>query len=140
MRVIATAAVLMTCTTAFADDSFYFVAGVTYVDPRLEAQKLQVNTSGLASIVGVTVPTLADSGVAVDPATIPAGISGYTLPWRDRRLSTETMIGVPMTMKLKATGKLANESLAPMAFGFIPTGIPPLGSELGEANAVPPMI
>ena len=139
MRVIAIAAVLVACTSAVADSGFYFVGGVTYVNPRLEAQKLEVDASGLATVAGVMVPTLADSGVAVDPATIPGGIVGYTLPWLDRELSIEAPLAAPVTMKLEATGKLANESLAPMAFGFIPTGIPPLGSELGKANAIPPM-
>jgi outer membrane protein W len=138
MRVIGIAVLLMLCTPASADN-FYFVGGVTYVNPRLEAQKLDVSSSGLATLAGINLPTLADSGVEVDPATIPGGIIGYTLPWLDRRLSIEAPIAMPVTMKLKATGKLANESLAPMVFG-IPTGIPPLGPELGEANAIPPII
>jgi outer membrane protein W len=42
-------------------------------------------------------------------------------------------------VKLKATGTLKNESLAPMALG-IPTGVPPLGEELGTATAAPPTL
>src|SRR5688500_18121609 len=38
-----------------------------------------------------------------------------------------------------ATGTIANESIAPMALG-IPTGVPALGDELGEAKAAPPVV
>jgi outer membrane protein len=43
-------------------------------------------------------------------------------------------------MKFEATGTLANQSLAPTALGVIPTGIPALGPELGEATLVPPVV
>jgi outer membrane protein W len=49
------------------------------------------------------------------------------------------MVGVPVNMKIGVTGKLANESLAPDAAGT-PTGIPPLGPDLGEATVMPPMV
>jgi outer membrane protein W len=39
-------------------------------------------------------------------------------------------------VKFEATGTLATESIAPTALG-IPTGVGPLGPELGEASAIP---
>src|SRR5690606_36019798 len=45
-------------------------------------------------------------------------------------------VGLPFTVRFEATGTLANESIAPDALG-IPTGVGPLGPELGEAKAVP---
>lgn len=43
------------------------------------------------------------------------------------------------TVKFKATGTLANDSIAPSALG-IRTGVMPVGSELGEAMAAPPQL
>jgi len=61
------------------------------------------------------------------------------VPGMRGRLSVETMLGAPVGLKIEATGKLASESLAPEAAG-VPTGIPPLGRELGEAMIAPPMV
>jgi outer membrane protein W len=46
---------------------------------------------------------------------------------------------MPSKSKFKATGALANESLAPTFMG-LPTGIEPLGSDIGEATFAPPML
>ena len=73
------------------------------------------------------------------PLTVPAVIVGYVLPVLGDRLSIETVLGVPFTVKFRATGTLADMSIAPTALG-IPTGVPPLGSELGEAEAAPPVV
>jgi outer membrane protein W len=67
---------------------------------------------------------------------IPAAIVGYVLPTASRRWSVEGVLGPPFTVKFEATGTLATTSLAPTALG-IPTGVGPLGSDLGEATAVP---
>ena len=55
------------------------------------------------------------------------------------RWSLETVLGVPFTVKFQATGTLANKSIAPTALG-IPTGVRPLGPDLGEAKAAPPLV
>jgi outer membrane protein W len=64
---------------------------------------------------------------------------GYVLPTASRRWSLETVLGAPFTVKFKATGTLANKSIAPTALG-IPTGVGPLGPELGETKALPPVV
>ncbi|MFT3699314.1 MAG: OmpW family outer membrane protein [Kofleriaceae bacterium] len=79
------------------------------------------------------------SGASVDSATVFAAIVGYRLPWLNHKLSLETVLGLPFKVKFKATGTLATDSIAPTALG-IPTGVGPLGSELGEATAAPIMV
>jgi outer membrane protein len=79
------------------------------------------------------------SGATVNSATIPGLIVGYVLPWKNGRMSVETVLGPPFTVKFKATGTLANMSIAPTALG-LPTGVGPLGPELGEAKALPPVV
>jgi outer membrane protein W len=117
----------------------YFRAGGALVAPMTSSRELQLaDVNGPASLAVQNGP-IAGSGATVDSATIPAIIVGYTLPTRGRRWSLETVLGTPFTVKFEATGTLANMSIAPTALG-IPTGIGPLGRELGEAKAVPPIL
>ena len=119
--------------------SFYVWGGVAHVAPLASSRELELaDVDGAASLAVQNGP-IAGSGAAISSATIPALIVGYVLPVAQRRLALETVLGVPFTVKFRATGTLANESLAPMALG-IPTGVPPLGSELGEAKAAPPVV
>src|SRR5262249_51612354 len=94
------------------------------------------NVDGPASLSVQNGP-IAGSGASINSATIFSVIVGYVLPVADGKLSVETILGLPFTMKFQATGTLANESIAPYALGMVPTGVPALGSELGEAKAVP---
>jgi len=118
---------------------FYVRAGVATVAPVTSSQEMELSdVNGPASLAVQNGP-IAGSGATVDSATIPAAILGYVLPIASRRWSIETVLGVPFTVKFKATGTLASTSIAPTALG-IPTGVGPLGSELGEAKAVPPVL
>jgi outer membrane protein W len=96
------------------------------------------DVDGAASLAIQNGP-IAGSGATVGSATVPALILGYKLPFLNDRLSLETVLGLPFEVKFKATGTLRDESLAPMALG-IPTGVPPLGEDLGTAKAAPPMV
>jgi outer membrane protein W len=118
---------------------FYVRAGVAYVDPLSTSGPLTLaNVDGPASLAVQNGP-IAGSGATIESTTIPAMIIGYVLPrWNDR-IAIESILGPPLTVKLRATGTLANQSIAPSALG-IPTGIMPLGPELGEAKAVPPVL
>jgi outer membrane protein W len=114
----------------------YVRAGVAHVAPLSASRELELaDVDGAASLAVQNGP-IAGSGATVGSATIPAMIVGYKLT---SRWSLETVLGVPFTVKFKATGTLANESIAPMALG-IPTGVPALGEDLGEAKAVPPLV
>ena len=117
----------------------YVRAGVAVIKPLSVSREMELaDVDGAASLAIQNGP-IEGSGAAVGSAAIPALIIGYKLPvWNDR-LSIETVLGLPFEVKLKATGTLANESLAPMALG-IPTGVQPLGEELGTATAAPPTL
>lgn len=118
---------------------FYFRAGVAHIAPLASSRPLELaDVDGPASLAVQNGP-IAGSGSDVSSATIPAITVGYKLPVGGGRLSIETVLGLPFTVKFRATGTLANESIAPTALG-IPTGVPPLGSELGEAKAAPPTL
>ncbi len=116
----------------------YFRAGAALVAPISSSKELTLaDVHGPASLAIHNGP-IAGSGASVESATIPAVIIGLVLPFGSRRWSLETILGVPFTVKFKATGTLANMSIAPTALG-LPTGVGPLGPELGEAKAVPPL-
>ena len=118
-----------------------YVRGVFgHVDPRVSARDLQLDASGLAGAVVGDGP-IDDAGVTVNGSNrpMPTAIVGYVVPGLRGRLSVETVVGAPFGLKIEATGRLRNESLAPEAAG-IPTGIPPLGRELAEATIAPPMV
>jgi outer membrane protein W len=118
---------------------FYVRVGGAIIKPVTSSRELELaDVNGPASLAVQNGP-IAGSGATVDSATIPAVILGYVLPTASRRWSLETVLGVPFTVRFQATGTLANMSIAPTALG-IPTGIGPLGTELGEAKAVPPIL
>ena len=126
--------------TAHADpmdpDRFYVRAGVALIDPLSTSKPMELaDVDGPASLAIQNGP-IAGSGATVDSAAAFALIVGYRLPYMNHKLSVETILGLPFTVKFKSTGSLANDSIAPTALG-IPTGVGPLGPELGEAKAAP---
>ncbi len=115
---------------------FYLRAGVAHVAPLSTSRELELtDIDGPASLAIQNGP-IAGSGASINSATLAALVVGLRL---SERWSLETVLGLPFTVRFSATGTLANESIAPMALG-IPTGVPPLGEELGEAKAAPPMV
>ena len=117
----------------------YVRAGAVFIQPLSSSKPLELaNLSGPASLALSNGP-IAGSGATIGSAWTPGLIIGYVLPkWHDR-FAIETILGLPFTVKFQATGTLANQSLAPTVLG-LPTGVMPLGSELGEAQAVPPVV
>ncbi len=114
----------------------YIRGGIAHVAPLSQSRELELaDIDGPASLAVQNGP-IAGSGSTVSSATIPAILIGYRIR---ERVSLETVIGMPFTVKFKATGTLRDMSIAPSALG-IPTGVPPLGEELGEAKAAPPLI
>ena len=117
----------------------YVRAGVAQLTPLSSSRPMELaDVDGPASLALKNGP-IEGSGASVSSATIFSMIVGYQLPWKDGRLSVETILGLPFTVKFKATGTLANESIAPTALG-LPTGVGPLGPEMGEAKAIPPVV
>lgn len=137
-------ALCLAASTAHAEraltyERLYFRAGILHISPQSDSRELELSgVHGPASLALMDGP-IAGSGAALEPMTIPAVIAGYTLPMLGDRLSLETVLSTPLHVKFKATGTLADMSIAPDALG-IPTGVPALGSELGEADAAPPLV
>jgi outer membrane protein W len=120
-------------------DRFYVRGGLLHVAPMSDSRELVLSdVRGPASLALMDGP-VRGSGAAVDPMTMPAVIVGYLLPALGDRLAVETVLAPPLHLRFRATGTLANESIAPEALG-IPTGVPALGPELGEADAAPPVV
>jgi outer membrane protein W len=119
-------------------NELYIVAGVAHVDARVASGGLQLDPTGLASIAAMPGPV--GGSVVSDPSNLIAGMIGFAPAALRGHVAFETVIGIPKTTQLRATGDLATKSLAPTALGIIPTGIPPLGEQLGEAKAFPPMV
>lgn len=116
--------------------SLYVRLGGALVAPVAQSREMELaDVNGTASLAVANGP-IRGSGASVDSALIPAAIVGVVLPTASRRWSSELVLGIPFTVKFKATGTLADTSIAPMALG-IPTGVGPLGSDLGEAKAIP---
>jgi len=115
---------------------FYVRAGVAHIAPLEQSRPMELSdVDGPASLALQNGP-IEGSGATVSSATIPGIIVGYVLPVGGDKLSVETILGLPFTVTFQATGTLATESLAPTALG-LPTGVSPLGPDLGTAKAVP---
>jgi outer membrane protein W len=132
-------AILLAAGSAHAEpiyERLYARAGVARIQPLTQSHELELsNVSGPASLA-VTNGPIAGSGAAIDGTTIPAVIVGFAI---DDHFALETVLGAPFTVTFRATGTLATQSIGPMALG-IPTGVPPIGSELGSAKAAPPLV
>lgn len=123
---------------AHADErkKFYFRAGVAVVAPLESSNEMELDgVDGPASLAIQDGP-IEGSGATVSNAVAFAATIGWNTPYLNNRLAIETIIGIPFTLTFEATGTLANESLAPTALD-LPTGVMPLGPELGEAKALP---
>jgi outer membrane protein W len=117
----------------------YLRLGGALVKPLSSSREMELaDIDGPASLAVQNGP-IAGSGATIGSATIPAAIVGWVLPTASRRWSLEAVLGTPFTVTFQATGTLANRSIAPTALG-IPTGVGPLGTKLGEAQAIPPVI
>lgn len=114
----------------------YVRAGVAHIAPLSQSRELELADIDGAASLAVQNGPIEGSGATVGSANAFAMTVGYKIR---PRIGLEIVLGLPFTVKFKATGTLANESIAPMALG-IPTGVPALGSEIGEAKAAPPVI
>jgi outer membrane protein W len=114
----------------------YLRAGIVHVAPLEQSRELELaDVDGPASLAVQNGP-IAGSGSSISSATVPGLIIGYRIR---PRWALETVLGIPFTVKFKATGTLRDMSIAPTALG-IPTGVPAIGEELGEAKAAPPTL
>jgi len=134
-----TAAHAETPKTLITYKRLYVRGGVLHIEPLSKSRELELSdVHGPASLAVMDGP-IEGSGATLDPLTIPAVIAGYTLPVLHDRLSLETVLSTPIHVRFRATGTLADMSIAPEALG-LETGVPALGSSLGEADAAPPIV
>lgn len=119
---------------------FYFRAGALFVIPTGKSQPVELaNVQGPAELSVKNGP-INGSYVTMGINAMPALTIGYALPFWQRQLSIETILALPFEMTMHAGGTLATQSLAPYALGNLPTGVPPLGDELGKIKVLPPVL
>ena len=120
--------------------TIYARAGVLHVAPNATSgERVLSDVAGPARLAVDNGP-IAGSSAAMGGVTTPALIVGYAVEVGGGELGLETVLAPPVTFELRAEGTVAEESLAPTVLGTVPTGIPPLGSELGETKALPPVV
>jgi outer membrane protein len=121
-------------------EGFRFRLGALYVAPTGKGREVQMtNMTGMAKLSLKEGP-IAGSTSSLGATLLPALIVGYALPFLDRQLSIETILAPPITQKMTLGGTIATTSIAPTALGSLPTGVPPLGTELGEVKTLPPIV
>jgi outer membrane protein W len=149
MRHLLALVLLLSSGAALADGSWldggpygvHFRVGGLSVVPTAHGGPVELsNVSGPARLSGLADGPIAGSSTRVGKALMVAAIVGYAPPILNRQLSFETILALPFKQKLYAGGTLANESLAPNALGSLPTGVPPLGSEIGEVTVLSPVL
>lgn len=114
---------------------WYFRAGLAHVEPRISSSGMELQPEGITRLATPMEPV--QGGVESSPTNVYAAILGVAPAALGGYVGFETIIAVPKKAKLRAYGDLADKSLAPTALDLVPTGIPPLGEELGEAMAAP---
>ena len=125
---------VLLATPAQADKRLYVRIGGAHIAALTQSRELELSDVDGAASLAVENGPIEGSGARVNSATVPAVTVGYRL---SRRVSIETVLGIPFTMAFEATGTLATESIAPMVLGGIETGVPALGPQLGEAKVAP---
>lgn len=119
----------------------YFRLGGLYIAPTGRSREVEFqNVSPMAQLSGLSDGPIAGSWVSMGSNVMAAATIGYSLPFLNRQLSVETILAAPFTMKMNAGGTLASTSLAPVALGVLPTGVQALGTDLGEATVLPPVL
>ena len=119
---------------------FYFRAGYTLLAPDSSSSTVNLSNVGGPASLAIDNGPIAGSGASVEAVDFPSVILGWQMPWGDGNWALETVLALPLTVEFKADGALANTSIAPYALGNIPTGVPALGTEFGEAKVLPPVV
>ncbi len=134
--------------SAFAEGSWldtlhglrFRLGGMSVVPTGSGGEVQLANVTGAARLSGLSDGPIAGSSTRLGNALMPALIIGYAPPILNHQLSVETILALPVKQKLYAGGTLATRSIAPSALGSLPTGVPPLGTELGEVTSLPPVV
>ncbi len=119
---------------------FYFRAGYTLLAPDSSSSEVTLSNVGGIAELAISDGPIEGSGAAVEETDFPSVIVGWQLPWGNGQWAVETILALPLTVEFTTTGTLQSESIAPFALGNIPTGVPALGEEFGEAKVLPPVV
>lgn len=119
---------------------FYFRAGYTLLAPDSSSNEVTLSNVGGPADLAIDNGPIEGSGATVEPVDFPSVVLGWQLPWGDGNWALETILALPLTVEFKTDGTLATDSIAPLALNAIPTGVPPLGDEFGEAKVLPPVV
>ncbi len=118
----------------------YLRANILHLEPRASSDEVVLSqVEGLAALSLDNGP-VAGSGNDLESATVPTMTVGVYLPWLDGRIAIETILAAPITVHVNNTGTLANEALGEPVLGILPTGVPPLGKNLGTIKFLPPTL
>ncbi|WP_084188343.1 OmpW/AlkL family protein [Salinisphaera hydrothermalis] len=102
------------------------------------------NATGLAAqAFGPGGSDLAHTGSSAGNLTTLGAVLGLYLPKTGHHLAVEVQLAPPLKLDFQTSGDAVDKSLAPTALngangGSIPTGVPPLGKNLGTFKALPP--
>jgi len=127
--------------TAFAESAddgplFYLNFGVTEIDLSSSSGEIELSELDFATSLALNEGPVDGSGIALTGDTQPTINIGYNFK-KMPGVSFETALGLPFVFDLTFTGTAASESFAPEVFGILPTGIPALGTELGNYTVLP---
>jgi len=118
-------------------EGFFFRAGGLALVPASTSSPVTLsNVTGTAKLAVSNGP-IAGSGSGVGAVGLPAVSIGFRF-WD--QLSVETILAIPPTLTLTATGTMATQPLALYALGNLPTGVPALGTDLGTTKVFPPIV
>lgn len=119
---------------------WYFRLGLVSGSPQLDEFELRLRALPGVTLGGSLGGSLVPQGsITVQPLRLLGGPVGLILPVLNNRLALETIVAVPRSLKVVASGMLASESILPTVFG-VPTGIPPLGRDVVEVSSTSPLL
>lgn len=102
------------------------------------------NATGLAAqAFGPGGSDLAHTGSSAGNKTTLGGVIGLYLPKTNHHLAVEVLLAPPLKLDFQVSKNAVDHSLAPTALNgsnadAIPTGVPPLGRNIGTFKALPP--
>jgi outer membrane protein W len=133
---------LLPWTSALAGESsllegLYFRVGVLGLFPNPKSSEAVLSDVTGPATLAVQNGPIAGSSAGMGSSVLPALTLGYRF-WD--QFTVETILAPPPTINLTAGGTLANKSLATTILGTLPTGVPPLGTQLGTTKALPPVL
>ena len=120
---------------------FYFRLGYSFLNPQLESGDLELLRLEGPARLALRPGALPGHRISARSTWLPLLSFGYRFArWGGGDWSIESALAPPVRLTLIAEGSLAERSLAASALGGIPTGLPALGTELGEASAILPFV